>query len=146
MIRAAKKSDFEKILPLCARFWKETEFDEPFDSEQPLNILELAHNYQLLAVAEKNGEIVGVSAGVKSPLLGNSTVFSGIEMVWWIEPEHRGRLGAKLFAYMEILAKQAGIKYWCMSSLQSSNPHRVNAFYERRGYHLTEMTFMRRLL
>lgn len=144
MIRCGREEDFEQILTLCARFWQETEFDDAFENDQALFMLKLSHEHGILAVVEIDGEIVGFSAGIKSPLLGNGQVFSGVELAWWINPEHRkGTLGSKLFDFMENLAKDAGVKYWCMISLQSSMPEKVNTFYERKGYHLTEMTYMR---
>jgi len=146
MIREGKIEDFDQILVLCERFWRETEFDEEFEPTQSLNLLSLSLDQGILAVAEVDGDIIGFSCGLKSPLMGNQSVFSGVELAWWINPEHRsGSLGSRLFDFLEGLAKKAGVKYWCMVSLQSSMPDKVNKFYERKGYHLTEMTYMRRL-
>jgi GNAT superfamily N-acetyltransferase len=144
VIRKGYPEDFDQILLLCERFWQETEFDDPFEPQQSFFMLNMAYNHGILAVVEIEDKIVGFSAGIKSPLLGNGQVFSGVELAWWINPEHRaGTLGSKLFDFMEDLAKKAGVKYWCMVSLQSSMPEKVNKFYERKGYHLSEQTYMR---
>lgn len=144
IIRRGAPVDFDSVIPLCERFWAETEYDEPFEAEQSLVVLQLSYEQGIFAVVEQEGDIIGFAAGIKSPLLGNGSVFSGIEVAWWINPEHRkGLLGARLFDFMEDLAREAGVKYWCMVSLQTCNPEKVNRFYERKDYHLTEMTYMR---
>lgn len=144
MIRQGQITDFDQILPLCEQFWSYTEYDEPFEPEEALNKLNLACEFGLLGVVELDDEIVGFCAGAKAPLLGNANSVVGVELAWWINPEHRNsRWGSKLFDFMEQLARDAGIKYWCMVSLQSCNPDPVNRFYESKGYHLTEMTYMR---
>lgn len=144
MIRRATIGDFDDILALSAEFWKTTEFEEPFDPESAIKYVALAYDHDLLAIGEVSREIVCFAAGCKSPLMGNGAVYSGTELAWYVKPEHRkGLLGARLFNFMEKLAKEADIKYWCMSSLQTSSPTKVNSFYERKGYHLSECTYMR---
>lgn len=144
MIRRGTPDDFDSVIPLCERFWQETEFDEPFEPEQSLFTLNLAFDCGIFAVVEQQGDIVGFAAGIKSPLLGNGSVFSGIEVAWWINPEDRkGIVGCRLFDFMESLARASGVKYWCMVSLHALNPEKVNRFYERKGYHPTETTYMR---
>lgn len=148
MIRAGKLEDFDQILVLCGRFWQETVFfkvyNVPFQPDHACNMVKMAYEHEILAVVEENQEIVGFAAGITAPLLGNGDFTSGIELAWWINPEHRSlNLGSKLFDFMQELAGAAGVDWWCMVSLQSSNPDKVNRFYEKKGYHLSEMTYMR---
>lgn len=146
MIRCAKESDFDQILAMSEKFWSKTEFNEPFEPEHTENYVKMAHDQGILAVIDINSRLVGFAAGIKSPLMGNSRVFSGIELALWVDPEHQNSgLGSQLVDFIEELARKAGIKYWCMVSLQSSDPDKTNAFYVKKRYHLTEMTFMKQL-
>lgn len=142
MIRVAKKEDFDAILDLSEVFWTHTEYEEPFEREHTRAYVEMAYQHGLLAVVETMGEIVGFAAGIKAPLMGNSSVFAGTELAYWVNPEYRG-CGVRLLKFIEDLARLAGVKYWCMVSLQSCDPDNANSIYERMGYHLTEMTYLK---
>ena len=142
MIRKANLEDFDAILDLSEEFWKETQFDEPFERSHTINMVELAYNNELLAVLEVENKIVGFAAGVKAPSLGSSKAVVGTELAWWVLPDYRkGGSGIKLLEFMEKLAKEGGVKYWNMVSMQSSMPDKVNSMYKRKGYKLSEMTF-----
>lgn len=142
MIRKAAPADYGDILDLCEEFWTHTMFDEPFDRSHTMKMVNLANEHELLAVAISEGEIVGFAAGIKAPLLGSPEAMVGTELAWWVSPLCRGgTIGFKLLHFMEDLAKNAGIKYWSMVSMESSMPEQVNAMYERSGYIKSETTF-----
>ena len=69
-------------------------------------------------------------------------LFRVIELGYFIHPEHRGK-GVKLLRFYEDLAREQGVKYNSMISIQSCNPERANRVYEAMGYHPSEMTFMK---
>ena len=89
MIRKANESDFPEILRMSANFWLNTQFDEPFEHEHTLKMVEMAFEHGLLAVVEINGEAVGFCAGIKSFIIGSTKAMCATELAWWIDPEHR---------------------------------------------------------
>lgn len=117
-------------------------FTEPFEPEHTLKMVEMAADHGLLAVVEIDSEVVGFAAGVSSFLLGSTQARCGTELAWWVSPKHRhGKNGVALLQFMERLAKDQGIKYWVMVSMQSSMPEYVNALYESMGYTLSETSY-----
>ena len=141
MIRAAEESDFPIILDMCEEFWQETAYDEPFDRQHTKLMVEMALDHGLLAVVDESG-VVGFVAGIKGPLMASPSVQAGTELAWWINPEHRkGRKGIDLMLFIENLAKNQGIKYWNMISMESSKPEVANAIYAKLGYTVIETSW-----
>lgn len=146
MIRDATKEDFSAIELHAARFWQETEFDEPYQSGSALFYMNIAFDQELLIVAERDGKVIGFAAGCYSPLMGDNSILAGTEMAWWIDPLHRNsRDGIGLLKGLESKAKKVGCKYWNMVSLESSMPQEIQKIYHRMGYLHTESSFMKRL-
>jgi len=142
MIRVAILDDFEEILDLCEDFWEHTQFEEPFERSHTVNMVDMSYDHGLLAVLEIDGKVEGFAAGIKAPLMGNSSVLAGTELAWWVNPEKRsGGNGIKLLKFIEDLAKTQNVKYWNMVSMQSSMPDQVNRMYEKMGYKLEETTY-----
>ena len=141
MIRLATEGDFDGILENCAEFWNETMFDEHFDANHCLTMVELAHSHGLLAVLDC-GHIAGFSAGIMSPSMGSPLAIVGTELAWWIKPDYRrGRNGIALLNFMEQLAREKGVKYWTMAAMMSSMPEIVCSMYEKMGYHKSEICY-----
>ena len=142
MIRKATPNDFESILDLSAKFWRHTQYSEPFEREHTLLMVQQAYSHGLLAVLEIKGEIVGFAAGVKSFLLGSTQALTGTELAWWVNEDHRhGRNGIGLLRFIEGLARDQGIKYWNMASMESCEPEVANNLYERMGYCRSENVY-----
>lgn len=142
MIRDATKEDFHRILSLCADFWKYTVYDEPFDADHTLVMVELAFEHGLLIVSQGESGVNGFMAAVKAPILASPNAMQAIELAWYVDPSARnGKAGIQLIKVMEEKVKSQGIKYWNMLSMQSSMPDRVNAMYRKLGYNHTETTF-----
>ncbi|WP_315809457.1 GNAT family N-acetyltransferase [Pseudomonas sp. C9-3] len=142
MIRRGLRCDVPEIVELARHFWRETIYDEPFCADSVRLMVELAHEQGLLAVLEEEAGVVGFVAGCKGALLGNAAVLTGTELAWWIEPEYRqGRKGIELMQYIERLAREQGIRYWTMVSMESSSPETANRIYQRLGYAKTETSF-----
>lgn len=142
MIRLATEDDFPAIVELCREFWNHTMFIEEFDAEHCENMVRLAYDNGLLAVLIIDNVVQGFSAAVKSYLLGSTQALTATELAWWVNPEHRGgKNGVVLLRFMEQLAKDAGVKYWNMASMESSMPEVVNRMYERLGYRKSETVY-----
>jgi len=146
MIRKATEEDLPIILNMCRTFWKETRYTEEFDPDHTLAMIEMALDHGLLAVVEGNSEILGFCAAVKSPLLASREAWMATELAWWINPEHRTNgHGLELLAAMENLARDEGVKYFNVVSMQSSNPESANKLYIKTGYTLNEIVFTKEL-
>ena len=144
IVRDANEEDYPDILRLSEAFWEHTVYEEPFDEDQCLVMIEACQDAGLLAVVELNEEIFGFVAGIKSPLLASSLANIGVEVAWYIEPNARSAgSGRRLLRYIEDKAKEQGIKYWNMISMQSSNPEKANQVYKKSGYQLVEQSFMK---
>lgn len=146
MVRLAEYSDFERVLCMCEKFWEETIFDEKFDPEHAVHMLELSLSYGLLAVVNADG-VPGFIAGIKSPLLCSREAFIGTEIGFYLEPDYRNYgLGREMIQYIEIQAAQRGIKYWNMITIESGEPLAAQTLYESMGYKLIETSWIKRLL
>lgn len=142
MIRKATPQDFNAILDLSQEFWKYTLFDEEFDRDHTLLMVKQSFDYGLLAALEIDLEVVGFVSGIKSFLLGSPAALMGVELAWWVTPDHRGgKNGIKLLKFIETLAREQGIKYWTMVSMESSMPEQINGLYEKLGYKKSETGF-----
>jgi hypothetical protein len=129
---------------MSAEFWKQTRYDEPFDPVHVRNMAAMALDHGMLAILEVDGEVVGFTAGVKGPLLGNASVLSGTEIAWWVNPEARqGRNGIALMKHIESQARAQGVKYWNMIVMESCMPEVGAAIYERMGYEKSETSYTR---
>lgn len=147
MIRKANKEDFPRILEMSRDFWAQTQFSEPFDTDRATLQVELAHSHGLLAVLDINGVAQGFIAGAKNFLLASSGALSAVELAYWICPEYRkGTNGIKLMKALEVAAKEQGIKYLTMVSMETSNPKQAERIYMSRGYTLQEKSFTKVLL
>lgn len=142
MIRLATEEDFPAIIELCREFWTHTQFSEDFDADHCLGMVELSHSHGMLAVLVVNDSVQGFCAAVKSFLLASTQALTATELAWWVNPDHRGgKNGVVLLQFMEQLAKDQGIKYWNMASMESSMPEAVNRMYERLGYTKSETVY-----
>lgn len=148
MIRDAVEADFPEIERHCARFWKETQFnDVPYVDGASIPYIKIALEHDLLFVLERGGEIVGFSAGCVAPLMGDSSRLSGTELAWWVDPEHRkGGGGIGLLKALESRARELGCEYWNMIAMQSSMPTQIESIYLKMGYNKGESTYTKRLV
>ena len=139
MIREARPSDFDKILDLSSVFWESTIYDEDFDRDHTLKMVELSHSHELLAVLDIDG-VVGFCSAIMAPILGSPKAYGATELAWYVMPEHRGgKSGIQLMMFMEDLAKKAGVKYFTMVAMHSSME--VGSIYERMGYKKNETCY-----
>lgn len=142
MIRLATEEDFPAILELCRGFWSHTRYNEEFDDEQCLIMIEYTHSQGLCIVLEVDGEVCGFMAAIKSLLLASTQAEQATEMGFWINPEQRkGRNGVVLIRFMEQLAKEQGIKYLNLVAMESSMPEDIKRLYEGLGYEKSETVY-----
>ena len=65
------------------------------------------------------------------------------EVVWWIEPEHRGKAASAMLAAYEAWAVQQGCAFVGMAALEAAP--RAGVIYRRRGYEPVETHFIKAL-
>lgn len=141
MIRLATPEDFEIILDMCQTFWKHTQFDEPFDREHTLGMVEMSYDHELLLVVDDGG-VCGFLAAIKSFLLGSKKAKMATELAWWVNPEKRGKMyGVGLISTLERLCIKQEVRYLNLAYMQSSMPEQVRKMYEHMGYELQETLY-----
>ena len=146
MIRKATPQDFDVILDMASEFWRHTQFDEPFDREHTLNVVQLCYDQDLLIVAEDDG-ICGFIAAIKTPLLCSSLSKAATELAWYVTPKKRGTLhGIRLIEDLESLCIEQEVKYLSMAFMETSMPEKVKKLYESLGYTLQETLYTKRLI
>jgi GNAT superfamily N-acetyltransferase len=146
-VRPAVEADFPALVLIGRKFAEQTAYRKvPYSEAGAVSWFRLMMNQGLLYVSEDGGRITGVIGGVMSPFLINPDYGVGTELLMWVEPEHRG--GGTADALMDAIeraAREAGLTFWSMMSLEAINPDRVAKIYERRGYELAEHTFLKEL-
>ncbi len=144
LIRSGTTQDIQAIIEMAREFWGHTIYDEEFQPSAVQAMAELCIEHGLMSVLVVNDIVRGFACGVRGPLLANSNVFSGTEIAWWVQPDfRRGRNGIALLKHIELLAKEAGIKYWNMVYMESSMPDEVRRIYDAMDYKQTETIYMK---
>tara|TARA_R110002153_G_scaffold191269_1_gene344221 strand:+ start:892 stop:1335 length:444 start_codon:yes stop_codon:yes gene_type:complete len=146
MIRDGKPEDIPDIVRMAEDFWQHTAYEESFDAETVEGMALYCIDSGLMAVLEIAGKVCGFCCGVKGPLLANKNIFTGSEIAWWVDKDHRGgRNSIGLLKGIEQRAKAAGCKYWHMMFMESSMPETVERIYRKMGYSKVETSYMKRL-
>jgi GNAT superfamily N-acetyltransferase len=97
---------------------------------------------QFVAIAERDGQPVGLIAGVLQPHPFNPDILVASELWWWVTPPARGtRAGHELLDAFEgwALEHEADLINF---TLEADSPVRDRTL-ERRGYRLFERQFLR---
>ena len=94
-------------------------------------------------VDEEDGVFRGAIGFIISNDLHNGDKYA-VESFWYVLPEHSG-IGKSLFYAFEIEAKRIGCKRTAMIHLVDSYPERLKAFYEKSGYRLLELHYIKEI-
>jgi GNAT superfamily N-acetyltransferase len=96
-------------------------------------------------VAEENGEILGAIAAIKGR--DNHTgVWFAVETFWFVNPLIRSKgVGTALLEAFEQWAKEQGCQFTAMIHMVDSQPDILKSFYEKKGYKLTELHYIKPL-
>lgn len=154
-IRTATHDDIPAIVDMAQRFYPESPYpaiygDMPDSQAAGLVIVMLegmaSHGIApgVMLVAEKESALVGMLCLHIDVATFTPEVIAG-EIVWWLDPEHRGGMGAvRLVREGERAARERGATVSRMAVLGSS-PAEAGAMLERIGYAPTETIFTKRL-
>ena len=146
MIRAGETSDIPAIVEMARQFWQHTQYDDDYQPEAVEGMSQACIDSGLMSVLVVDDKVEGFACGLKGPLLANFDVLAGVEVAWWVNPDHRaGRNGIALLKHIEKAAKDAGLKYWSMIFMQSSMPDAIEQIYIKMGYKKAETTYTKRL-
>jgi GNAT superfamily N-acetyltransferase len=150
VIRFATLHDVPRILILGRSFFnaagwpKVTEWHEPSVTATLCALIE-GKTPGGLMVAEVEGRVVGMAAFLVFPFYFNASAKVGMEIFWFVEPEHRNGCGSQLMTAIEDAAKEQGAGVFIMSSVAGLRDEALARVYARRGYAPAENTFIKRL-
>lgn len=154
-IRTATMEDMPGIVGMAQRFYPESPYpaiygDMPKEQAAGLAIVALQGMADfgivpgVMLVADMDGELVGILCAHIDPATFNPAVVAA-ELVWWVEPEHRGGMTAvRLLKRGEDEARARGATVFNMCALATS-PEEASEILKRLGYAPTHTVFTKRL-
>lgn len=148
MIRAATASDIPGIAVLGKEFHAQAGWSDIFDYSEAdcaKSLTSLLENEAFICLVAETDAIVGMAAGVVSPVYFNHSHTSGEELFWWVSPNAPQLTGIRLLGALEDAARGMGCDSWQMKSIALLGGDRMAKLYERRGYRASEHSFIKRL-
>lgn len=149
MIRAMTHHDVPTVAVLGEKFHAQAGWSDVFDynvADCATSLTELLNSDVFIAlVAEHEGRIVGMAAGVVSPVYFNRAHISGEELFWWVDDVAPQMTGIRLLKALETAAKGKGAASFQMKSIAKLNGDRMARLYERQGYRPSERSFIKRV-
>ena len=141
IIRPARAGERFEVLALCRRFHAASGIPFEFD---PAHASRAAQDHiedprKLCLILEAGGALRGVLAASAhvSPL---APVRIAQELVFWVDPAHRGRSPRRMLAAYEEWARAEGCAAIGLSGL---NDPRVTRFFRSAGFGLSENKFLK---
>lgn len=147
MIRVATRSDIPRIVEMAERFYPLSGYVAiaPMSKESIAGLAILTMESGVMLLAEHAGEVVGMVCLHVDHFLFNIEVKIAHELVFWVEPEHRGGLLAmRLVKAAEKAAAERGATWNRMATLASSPPQAA-ALYGRMGYAPSDSYHLKRI-
>lgn len=141
MIRKATKEDIDVLVEMGIKFAEASPYKDYYTKDKIKAIAEISAKDWVGFVAfideDKRGMLVGYDSEF---LLGKVRVAT--EIAWWVNPEDRKTsVGKELLQAFEDWAKDRG----CITITMISIDDTLGSYYEKRGYKLTERTYMKEL-
>jgi len=144
-IRRGKPEDALDFILVMKQFLKEAKYTFRVDAKYTQDNFETIaqdENYIVLLVEEEE-EIVGFLVGVIGSTLFSKDLIA-IELGWYLLPEHRNaKTGLKLVDAFEKWSQNKNCKHVSMVDIDTLKD--LKPLYERRGYVLTEKTYVKEL-
>lgn len=113
------------------------------DEEGCNALVHMLQSGQLIFIAKRGNEIVGMIGAIIYPLWFNASVKMAQEVFWYMKPEERNGTGSLLLDALEKEAKAQGVHALSMLSVEKLPS--LDDYYIRRGYRPSEKTFIKRL-
>lgn len=144
MIRKATLADKPLILKLLHDFYRATDYYFlGWNEASTVSLIEnlVTNDSATLLV---NDEVTGCIGGCVVPFWMNSDRKVGQELFWYVDQSTRGsKVAVGLFNAFEAWAKDQGASFIAMSSTTNLDPTGVGAFYKRKGYHASDISYIK---
>ena len=143
IIRAANLTDKEDIGSLVEEFHKESLKDYGISFDIECAKTTFMKHYKSSLVLEDKGKVIGAIIGtlVKH---GMDTKEAYQEMMWFVTKSHR-RYGIKLLKALETKCKEEGIGCIVMGHMTTKKSEKMERLYDRLGYKMLEVQYMKTL-
>lgn len=140
-IRLATLDDLEPLYRLCASFYHSSEYSLPLDQAYGSNYIRnhIPQKDNLSLVLEDQGQLVGCLLAISGPH-PFFPVRVSTELVWWVEPEFRGKSSLdllKAFEYWSVELQKCNLI--CITS-HTDDP-RLAVYYKRMKYIPKELSW-----
>jgi len=144
-VRKATPQDAIELTVLVKQFVKEAKYTVKVDTKLVMeNFEKITENPSFFVhVAEHEDSLVGFLVGAV-----NTSLFSldaaGVELGWYLDPEHRdGKTAIVLLKKFEDWCVQKKCKHISLADIHTLKS--MGGLYERKGYTLTEKTYVKEL-
>ena len=143
-IRLAMASDVPRLYEMAVAHYQASGYLFPVDEQYGLRFLhqQVQSPDACALVLLREDKAVGVLLGSSSPH-PFLPVKIAVEILWWVDEDHRGWDSLELLKAFEYWAKN--IKRCQIISCADVAQHSIAAIYERRGYKLEEQTWTKEL-
>jgi len=141
-IRQANIDEIPGVIAVMKAFENESEFvtvEVEYSAAKYINLVNIGIG--ALFVLYKEGQIIGGMGCIKAPDLHDGKL-TAIETFWLVLPEYRGH-GMKLFKAFEKWSDDQGCQKNAMIHLADSFPSQLDKLYQREGYRLAELHFVK---
>jgi hypothetical protein len=131
-VREAKSADRAAIVRMARAFHEASGLPLPFDPVYAAMVTQayIADSNKLCLVLDEGGPAGVLAASVyRHPL---APVLAADELIWWIEPEHRGRAALEMLSTYEAWARSKGCAVIGMAT--PPGDERAAVIYRRRGF------------
>lgn len=149
-LKLAEEGDFEDLKKMSLSFLDESPYrDFKRDNSKIdtlVNSFLVTDKEKVCIIAIYKDKPIGMIAGVLSESLFSQDQVAS-ELVWWIDPKNRRKSKAalELLGAFEHWAKISGAVFIQMQCLPGLNGDTVGRIYERLGYKLTEIAYVKEL-
>lgn len=142
------EEDIDQLTELCAKFHKEMKTPFSLNQRKLRNFFidvhsgKLPHISVIVAYHCETEEVVGLIVGaIVSPLFSTDKLAS--ELLFFVHPSHRGIVGPTLLRMFEEWAKNEQSDFTSLTNL--SLEFKVDSFYKRNHYNLSERSYLKGL-
>ena len=143
-IREAQHKDLDVIFEMAENFARESSLKDKvgFDGGAFRAWIEtwFANPNASIFLLDENK---GFLAALLSPHFTNPSHVIAHEMAWWVKPEYRKGSGIALLSHFEKWAKEVGANSVIVSSIIEPETSRLDAFYKKQGYKVSEISYMK---
>ena len=130
IIREIVETDFKEVMRIGQRYSEETLIGTMTD-EQLMCITRQCSDNGIAIVAEDDNKLIGVIAGQFIHGMSMGTFVE--EVIWYVEPEHRG-IGLLLFEKFMVACKLADCEGVAMSAYNNEYLKFVDRLYKKNGF------------